>query len=78
MYEVQMPKFGATMKTGEINEWLVKVGDRVEKGTPLCEISTDKITNVLESFTAGELVEIRVEEGDEAAIGDVIACIKED
>lgn len=78
MYEVRMPKFGATMQSGEVSEWLVKVGDRVEKGTPLCEISSEKITNTLESFTVGEVAEIVVEEGDEADIGEIIALIKED
>ena len=31
-YEVQMPKWGLTMKTGKIARWSVQEGERVEKG----------------------------------------------
>ena len=78
MYEVQMPKFGATMKQGEINEWFVKAGDKVKKGDALCEISTEKITNTLESYVNGTVKEILLEEGDSAPIGAVIAHIEEE
>ena len=78
MYEVQMPKFGAMMKNGEVQEWYVKVGDKVSVGDNLCEISSEKITNVLESYVDGVVDSIIVEEGDSADIGDVIATIKTD
>lgn len=78
MYEVQMPKFGATMKEGEVNEWFVKPGDKVKKGDALCEISTEKITNTLESYVSGIVKELLVEEGDSAPISEVIAYIEED
>lgn len=41
-YEINMPKFGATMEDGEIVEWYVKVGDAVKKGDKLCSIMTDR------------------------------------
>ncbi|WP_094607543.1 Dihydrolipoyllysine-residue acetyltransferase component of pyruvate dehydrogenase complex [Sporomusa silvacetica DSM 10669] len=78
MYNVQMPKFGMTMESGEISEWFVKEGDKVSKGQALCEISSEKITNSLECYTDGKIDKILVEEGAEAAIGDVIATIIED
>lgn len=76
MYEVQMPKFGATMLEGEVAQWFVKVGDKVSVGDELCEISSDKITNVLEAYVDGVVAEIIVEAGDSAEIGEVIATIK--
>lgn len=78
MYEVQMPKFGATMKEGEINKWFVEPGDKVKKGDALCEISTEKITNTLESYVSGTVKELLLEEGDIAPISEVIAYIEED
>ena len=36
--EVNMPKFGATMETGEIAKWLKAVGDKVEKGEPIAKL----------------------------------------
>jgi pyruvate dehydrogenase E2 component (dihydrolipoamide acetyltransferase) len=70
-----MPKFGATMRSGEVDVWFVKEGEQVSKGDQLCEISSDKITNVLESFVDGTVEEILVGEGEEAEIGVVIAKI---
>ena len=78
MHDVQMPKFGLTMKSGEINEWFVGVGDHVSSGDALCEVSSEKITNSVEAFVSGTVAEILVEEGDEAPIGEVICRIKED
>lgn len=78
MYEVKMPKFGAMMTSGEISEWLVKEGDKVSKGDELCEISSQKITNVLEAYVDGTVEKILLDEGEEAEIGTVIAVIKTD
>lgn len=76
MYEVNMPKFGATMEDGEITEWYKKAGDSVKKGEMLCCIMTEKITNDLEAMHDGVLDSIVVEEGEKANCGDVIAYIK--
>lgn len=78
MFDVQMPKFGLTMKEGEINEWFVKVGDHVSEGDALCEVSSEKITNSVEAYAGGTIAEILVEEGDAAPIGAVICRIKKD
>lgn len=77
MYEVNMPKFGATMEDGEIVEWYKKPGDAVKKGDALCSIMTEKITNDLEAMRDGVLDSIAVQEGEKANCGDVIAYIKE-
>ncbi len=39
-----MPSLSPTMEEGTIAEWKVKVGDKIEEGTPLCAIETDKTT----------------------------------
>ena len=78
MYEVQMPKFGMSMETGEISAWYVKEGGKVQEGQELCEIASDKITNTLESFVNGTIDKIHVEEGVQVGIGTVIATIIED
>lgn len=57
-YEINMPKFGATMEDGEIVEWYVKVGDAVKKGDKLCSIMTEKLTNDLEAMHTGTVAEI--------------------
>lgn len=76
MFEVNMPKFGATMTGGEVVEWYKQPGDAVKKGDALCSIMTEKITNDLEAINDGVLDSIVVPEGESAKCGDVIAYIK--
>ncbi len=75
--EVNMPKFGATMETGEIAKWLKAVGDKVEKGEPIAEVTTEKITNDVEAPASGTVESLLFEEGESVEIGTVIATIKE-
>ena len=49
--KVVMPKLGATMEEGTIDNWLVEVGEEVEEGDPIVEIQTDKITMEVEAET---------------------------
>jgi pyruvate dehydrogenase E2 component (dihydrolipoamide acetyltransferase) len=77
VYEVNMPKFGATMEDGEIVAWQKKPGDTVVKGEPLVEIMTEKLTNFLDAQVDGILDKIVVDEGEKANCGDVIAYIRE-
>ena len=42
--EVVMPKLGLTMERGTIGAWLKAEGDDVERGEPLLEVVTDKVT----------------------------------
>jgi Pyruvate/2-oxoglutarate dehydrogenase complex, dihydrolipoamide acyltransferase (E2) component, and related enzymes len=72
MKEICMPKYGATMESGEVTKWLVKVGDVINKGDPIAEISSEKLVNTLESLESGKVEELLLEEGDEAKVGDPI------
>ena len=78
MYEIQMPKFGQTMLEGEISEWYVKVGDHVDKGDPVCQVSTEKIVNEVETYESGTVKELLYEEGDVVEIGKIICRIEKD
>lgn len=70
--DITMPKFG-NMESGEISQWLKKEGDSFAEGEELCEISTEKLTNVLEAKFSGTLDKIIVQEGEEAEVGATIA-----
>jgi pyruvate dehydrogenase E2 component (dihydrolipoamide acetyltransferase) len=70
-----MPKLGLTMTQGQVLKWFKKEGDRVEKGEPLLEIETDKITFVIEAQTSGVLRKIVVKEGEVTAVGGLLGVV---
>ncbi len=74
--EVVMPKLGLTMETGMIGAWLIGEGDPVEKGQPLLEVVTDKVSMVVEAQAAGVLRQVLVPAGDrEIPVSTPIAII---
>jgi pyruvate dehydrogenase E2 component (dihydrolipoamide acetyltransferase) len=74
--EVKLPRLGQGMESGTVTKWLKNEGDAVEKGEPLYEIDTDKVTQEVESDFAGVLLKIALREG-EAPVGQTIAYIGE-
>jgi pyruvate dehydrogenase E2 component (dihydrolipoamide acetyltransferase) len=72
--EVKLPRLGQGMESGTVTKWLKNEGDAVEKGEPLFEVDTDKVTQEVESDFAGVLLKIALPEG-EAPVGQTIAWI---
>lgn len=70
-----MPAGGQTTDVSVVGTWLVKIGDKVERGDALLEIETDKATLTVESYAKGMVLALLVEEGDETPAGEVIALI---
>jgi len=75
MSEVNMPRLSDTMQEGTITRWLKKPGDEVKKGEVVAEVETDKANMEIESFSAGVLEQILVQEGETAPIGQPIAIL---
>src|SRR6188768_1714622 len=73
--DVLMPQLGETVAEGKITKWFVAAGDAVKPGDNLFEIETDKVSMEVPSITAGTLSEIRVQAGDVAPVGAVVAII---
>jgi pyruvate dehydrogenase E2 component (dihydrolipoamide acetyltransferase) len=74
--EVKLPRLGQGMESGTIVKWLKAEGDTVEKGEPLYELDTEKVTQEVEAEAAGVLLKITVAEG-EVPVGTTIAFIGE-
>ncbi|HLL80892.1 MAG TPA: alpha/beta fold hydrolase [Ktedonobacteraceae bacterium] len=72
---LSMPKWGLSMKTGLVVEWLKHVGDGVQEGDPIVEIESEKATNEVDSPTTGTLRYIVVNDGESAAVSEPIAVI---
>ncbi len=75
MIEIKMPQLGQTTDEVKIIRWLVKEGQEVKKGEPLCEVETDKVIMELESFENGTILKINVEPDTIVNSGTVIAVI---
>ena len=56
-------------------QWLVREGDRVEVGTELVELETEKAVFILEAEQAGIVRRILVEEGQKLAVGTCLGVI---
>jgi pyruvate dehydrogenase E2 component (dihydrolipoamide acetyltransferase) len=74
--EITMPKLSDTMEEGKILRWLKHPGDKIARGEAIAEVETDKADMVLESFEEGVLDQIKLNEGDSAPVGAVIALLK--
>ncbi|MFD1039378.1 biotin/lipoyl-containing protein [Virgibacillus byunsanensis] len=78
VYNVKLPQQGASMTDGDIVEWLVTVGDKVEKGQDIVEVDTAKTTFNVTSPVSGTVVNLEREEDDNVEVGEVIAKIEVD
>lgn len=76
--QVLMIALSPTMEEGTLVSWQKKEGDWVDSGDVLCEVETDKATMDYESTSEGTLLKIIVQEGEQAAIGEVIAILGEE
>lgn len=72
---ITMPRLSDTMTEGTVASWLKKVGDKVSEGDILAEIETDKATMEFESFYAGTLLHIGIQEGESAPVDSVLAIV---
>lgn len=75
---IEMPKLSDTMTEGTLVKWHKQVGDSVEIGDILAEIETDKAVMEMEAFDDGTLTEIRIQNGEKAGIGAVLAVLNGD
>lgn len=76
--EFIMPKMDMDQEVVTIISWLKKEGDRIEKGEPVIEVETDKITSEIEAPESGILANILYHENEEAPVTKVVAYILKD
>jgi len=74
--EVRVPKWGLTIEQVRIVSWLVKPGDHVDEGDPLCEVETEKSSADIEAPDEGTVVRLVVEPGVQVAVGEPV-CVLE-
>jgi 2-oxoglutarate dehydrogenase E2 component (dihydrolipoamide succinyltransferase) len=72
--EVKVPSVGESITSGVVSAWHKKSGDFVNEGEPLFALETDKVSTDIVAEKSGVL-EIKVPEGQEVKIGEVVAVI---
>jgi 2-oxoglutarate dehydrogenase E2 component (dihydrolipoamide succinyltransferase) len=75
--DVQVPTLGESITEGTLAQWLKKPGEAVKADEPIASLETDKVSVEVPSPVAGVLTEQLAEEGDNVAVGAVIARIDE-
>ncbi|GAA5161781.1 MULTISPECIES: acetoin dehydrogenase dihydrolipoyllysine-residue acetyltransferase subunit [Amycolatopsis] len=72
---VVMPKWGLSMTSGKITEWIASEGDEITDGDELADIDTDKIAGSLEASDEGVLRRVIARVGEDVPVGATIALI---
>ena len=75
MNDVAMPQLGETVTEATITRWLKALGDKVEVGESLFEVSTDKVDSDVPAAESGYLAEILADEGATIEVGTIVARI---
>lgn len=73
MIEVKLPDIGEGIAEGEVVQWLVSPGDRVEADQALIEVLTDKASVEIPAPESGVISQLLCKEGDLVPVGSVIA-----
>lgn len=73
--EIKLPELGEGVNQAVIARWLKEVGEEVEAGEPVLEVSTDKVDTEIPAPAAGTLLEVRANEDEEVTVGSVLGII---
>jgi pyruvate dehydrogenase E2 component (dihydrolipoamide acetyltransferase) len=72
---VIMPALELAQESGKVLRWLKAPGAPVNKGEPIVEIETDKVTVEIEAPASGILSDVSAREGDVVPVGRTIAVV---
>jgi pyruvate dehydrogenase E2 component (dihydrolipoamide acetyltransferase) len=74
---IVMPKWGLEMREGTVSGWLVEEGARIEVGTPIVDVETDKISNAVEAPDPGLLRRKLALDGQTLAVKALLGVLAE-
>jgi len=76
--ELKLARVGTNMEEATIVRWHKKPGEYFAAGESLYDIETEKVTMAVEAPSAGTLVEVKVREGENAAVGQAVCTVESD
>ena len=71
--QIAMPEMGESVTEGIVLDWHVAVGDFVNEGDTVVEVSTDKVDAEVPAPTSGVITKLLVSVDDEVAVGAPLA-----
>lgn len=74
-FQFKMPDIGEGIAEGEIVKIDIKVGDTIQEDDILFEVQNDKSVEEIPSPVSGTILEVKVQEGTVARVGDIIVVI---
>lgn len=74
--EVKVPKVAMSVDAVDVVCWHVRAGDRVQRGSPLVDLETEKATLTVESEVEGRVVEILAAPGQTLPMGAPLCRIE--
>ncbi|HEY8738517.1 MAG TPA: multifunctional oxoglutarate decarboxylase/oxoglutarate dehydrogenase thiamine pyrophosphate-binding subunit/dihydrolipoyllysine-residue succinyltransferase subunit [Candidatus Dormibacteraeota bacterium] len=74
--QVTLPEMGESVTEGTVAKWLKQVGDSVQEGEGLVEVTTDKVDAEVPSPKSGRLSKILADAGATIAVGAPLAEIE--
>ena len=75
-FKIIIPALGESITEATIGKWIKNEGDNVNKGEPVVEIETDKVTQELYAEKQGTLTKIFFKYEEEVKIGETIGIIE--
>lgn len=74
--KLKLARVGMNMEEGTIVAWHKAPGESFKAGEILYEVETEKVNNEVEAPGDGTLLEILVEEGDVAEVGQDVCVVE--
>jgi len=75
MVKVTLPEMGESVAEGSIVEWRKKVGDFVQQGETLVEVTTEKVDVEVPAPESGVVARVAADEGATVSVGALLAEI---
>lgn len=72
---LKLQRYGMNMSEATICEWYKQPGEKFVAGDPLYSVETEKVNEDFVAAAPGTLVEIKVEAGSDAEVGQPVCIV---
>ena len=74
--EIKVPALGESVSEASIAKLHVKIGEAVKADQLILELETDKVTLEVNAPSNGSITDLKVKEGDNVKVGDIVALME--